>query len=151
MRQLFTKEPLTFFIVIGIVAAQLFVASKIRDLSFGTCFINQFLTSRLDVLDCLRLWRNHKPFPAARCSRIVSRYVLGGPLGQSRDLDHCEFCDRFVPGSCFAFLPLPGFPSAITFRRYHMEHHMFQVYSHLNASTHVPRRRWCRHGRAHPV
>lgn len=98
---LITKEPRTFWIVLGIVIAQLISAWVVKDLHWGW----------------LLLWA----------------YVFGGTVNHSlqlavHEISHNTVFESEIANKLTGFLgnTVTGFPSSITFRRYHMDHHRFQ-------------------------
>jgi sphingolipid delta-4 desaturase len=98
---LFTKEPRTFLIVLAIVIAQIASAVVVKDLHWGW----------------LVLWA----------------YAFGGTVNHSlqlavHELSHNLCWKSDIANKLTALLAntVTGFPSAITFQRYHLEHHMYQ-------------------------
>jgi len=101
IRELFVNEPLTFVVVIGIIAIQVLMAYLMREASWPVL--------------------------------LVCSYVIGGTLNHSLQLASHELSHNLCWSSTIAnkftaiLANLPtGFPSSITFARYHMDHHQYQ-------------------------
>jgi sphingolipid delta-4 desaturase len=101
IQQLFTNEPKTFLVVCFVFCLQLTVASFLKDASWPVL--------------------------------LVVAYVVGGTATHclsmaGHELSH-NLCWKNTTANkltaCFANFTT-GIPSAITFQRYHMEHHQFQ-------------------------
>jgi sphingolipid delta-4 desaturase len=99
--RLFVKEPLTFWIVLGIFLAQCSLAYILRAQSWPVI--------------------------------LVCAYFLGGTMNHSlqlaaHELSHWLCWETPVANTLTALFAnlVTGFPSAITFRRYHLEHHVQQ-------------------------
>lgn len=101
IRSLFVTEPLTFVVVSLIVAIQLSMAYALRDASWPIL--------------------------------LVCAYVVGGTLNHSlqlaaHELSH-NLCWTWATGNKLTAMYanfVTGIPSAITFQRYHMDHHTYQ-------------------------
>jgi sphingolipid delta-4 desaturase len=101
IKALFTKEPRTALVILFIFVTQLTIAYYIRDYSWGILLLVSYLYGGT-VNHTLQL-----------AVHEVSHNLAFDTLTANRLL------------ACFANL-VTGFPSAITFTRYHMEHHQFQ-------------------------
>jgi sphingolipid delta-4 desaturase len=101
IRSLFVKEPRTFWMTLSLVCIQLTLAYKLQDASYWLIL------------------------PLA--------YVIGGTINHSlqlavHELSHnlcweSQIANKFT--AMLANIPT-GFPSCITFQRYHMDHHQYQ-------------------------
>lgn len=101
MKTLFAKEPRTLYLVLLIFISNMTVAYFIRDYSWPVL--------------------------------ILVAYVFGGTVNHSsqlavHELSHNLAFDSVVANRCTQLLAnlATGIPSAMTFTRYHMEHHQFQ-------------------------
>lgn len=101
IRELFVNEPLTFVVVSGILAIQLVTAYLMREATWPVL--------------------------------LVCAYVVGGTLNHSLQLAAHELSHNLCWNSTTAnkltaiLANFPtGFPSSITFARYHMDHHQHQ-------------------------
>jgi sphingolipid delta-4 desaturase len=74
---------------------------------------------------------------------FIIAYLIGGTLNHSLSLGLHEIAHNLAFGIKYAFanrllglianLPL-GVPASITFRKYHLDHHKYQGWSHTHAS-----------------
>jgi len=101
IKQLFTTEPRTFWIITAIFISQCLISYSMREASWG--------------------WL------------LFVAYVYGGTVNHSlqlavHELSHnlCWKTQVFNKWTAFYANLVTGFPSSITFQRYHMEHHQFQ-------------------------
>lgn len=101
IKTLFTKEPRTAIIILFIFVTQLTIAYFIRDYSIGVL--------------------------------LLVSYLYGGTVNHTlqlavHEVTHNLAFDSLVANKLLALFAnlVTGFPSAITFSRYHMEHHQFQ-------------------------
>ena len=101
IRQLFGREPRTFYITIGILCVQLLMCYLVKDLHLG--------------------WL------------MLLAYVVGGTANHSllmigHELSHNLCFEGNTNNQLLAIVAnfATGIPSAITFKRYHMEHHQLQ-------------------------
>jgi len=101
IRDLFTTEPKTFLIVAAIFVSQTAIAYWLRDASWGLL--------------------------------LTVAYLYGGTVNHSlqlavHELSHnlCWKTQVYNKWTAFFANLVTGFPSSITFQRYHMEHHQWQ-------------------------
>jgi len=101
IKALFAKEPRTFWIVLGVLIAQIGMASFMSEASWPVL--------------------------------LFFAYVFGGTANHSmqlaaHELSHNLCFEKVLHNQLLAIMAnlCTGVPSAMTFFRYHMEHHMFQ-------------------------
>jgi len=101
IEELFVKEPKTFFIVLGELIAQVAMAYALREADWWVIIV---------VAYCFGAVINHSLQLAAH------------------ELSHNLCWDSIVANKLTAIMCnfATGFPSAITFQRYHMDHHQYQ-------------------------
>jgi len=111
IEQLFGVEPLTGYLVVALVALQVGMAYIMRDASWTWIF--------------------------------VAAYIIGGTVNHSLQLAVHELSHNLCSTSVFvnkwiaimANLPT-GFPSSVSFQKYHMDHHQYQ--GHDGIDTDIP-------------
>jgi len=111
IEQLFGVEPLTGYLVVALVALQLSVAYLMRDASWSWIF--------------------------------VCAYIIGGTVNHSlqlavHELSHNLCSTNVIVNKWIAIMAnLPtGFPSSVSFQKYHMDHHQYQ--GHDGIDTDIP-------------